>query len=290
VIVFGDALVDRVCEIEVITAALSLLERAGEPIVKTLVPHTTGVIQAVQRLQTAFEHPPLAGRIALSLLPMQDEYGRALKDVETRQTGQAAFRSLYQAIASVKQASQTVHLCIAGGRKTLSLFGMAAAQMLFDEQDRLWHLYSGPDFLNSRRMFPQAEDEAQLIPIPVILWNRLAPPFMVLADQPDPQQALARIQAMQLRSRMEQARSFMLGSLTPAEQRVAVAMVRNGWSDKQLAQRLNLSERTIEQHLRSAYLKAAHHWELEDVNRASLVSLLNIYCVSLPEQNQGKTA
>lgn len=76
---------------------------------------------------------------------------------------------------------------------------------------------------------------------------------------------------------MTQARSFVLGALTPAEERVVSLLVREGLSDRQLAARLNLSTRTVEQQLRSAYGKAADHWELDSVNRAQLISILNLY-------------
>jgi hypothetical protein len=55
-----------------------------------------------------------------------------------------------------------VHLSIAGGRKTMAVFGMTAAQLLFDEHDRLWHLFSGGEFLVSKRLYPQPGDEVRL--------------------------------------------------------------------------------------------------------------------------------
>lgn len=69
----------------------------------------------------------------------------------------------------------------------------------------------------------------------------------------------------------------MLRNLTPAEERVVALLVHDGQSDVEIAAHLGISSRTVEQHLRSAYRKAAAHWNMENVNRAGLVVLLGYY-------------
>jgi CRISPR-associated protein (TIGR02584 family) len=64
------------------------------------------------------------------------------EDVETPAASAAAFRELYRLVRAHKQQERQVHLCIAGGRKNLAIFGMVTAQLLFDASDCLWHLYS----------------------------------------------------------------------------------------------------------------------------------------------------
>jgi len=68
-----------------------------------------------------------------------------------------------------------------------------------------------------------------------------------------------------------------MGSLSSAEQRVVRMLVQEGMSDSDIAERLCLSPRTVEQHLRAAYRKAANYWELAEVNRTHLIALLNLY-------------
>jgi CRISPR-associated Csx14 family protein len=266
-------------EPQVVTATLDLLRVQGETISKTIVLHTCAPDQpiqaAIERLRQDFEVQDSTS--ALELVPLCDEQGRMLLDVETPQETQAAFRFLYQQIQTVKMAGFRVHLLIASGRKTLALFGMSAAQLLFDEDDRLWHLYSAGDYLASKRMHPQAGDEVHLIPIPVILWSQVSPAMTGLSQVADPFEAVERVRKLQLAEKMDLARSFVLGALTHAEESVVRLLVREGLSDQEIAGRLSLSPRTVEQHLRAAYRKAADHWELSDVSRAGLVSLLNIY-------------
>jgi CRISPR-associated Csx14 family protein len=268
-------------EAQVVTATLDLLEQQGERIESVCVAHTvnpdTPIAQAVARLEGAFASPPYAERLRLRLLPLVDGTGRPLQDVDTPRAAQAAFRLIYAEIRRAKQTGCRVHLSIAGGRKTLALFGMAAAQLLFDEGDRLWHLYSGGEFLASKRLHPQAGDEAHLIPIPVTLWSWVSPVMAALGEVDDPFEAVERVRALQLAERMEQARGFVLGALTPAERRVAALLVREGLSDQEIAARLVVSPRTVEQHLRAAYRKAEAHWEVSGVGRMQLAALLGMY-------------
>ncbi len=279
-------------EPQVVTAALDLLLAQDEIIRQAVVAHTlapgTPVAAAVETLAEAFRRPPYAGQVSLQLQPIPGPDGAPLDDVDTPDKAQAAFRLLYREVWQAKKAGLRVHLCIAGGRKTLAVFGMATAQLLFDEDDRLWHLHSSGEFLASRRLHPTAGDEAHLLPIPVLQWSTVSPMLLDLAEIDDPYAALERQRGLRLRERMEEARAFVHGALTPAEGRVVSLLVREGLSDAEIAGRLSVSPRTVEQQLRAAYQKAAAHWELAAVSRAQLIALLNLYFLST--ENTGNSA
>jgi CRISPR-associated protein Csx14 len=268
-------------EAQVVSACLDLLLQQKENILELWVIHTTdsgGVItQALDRLVQSYQPSVSTSTVLLRLLPIIDLSGSPLSDVSTPSDAQAAFRFLFRKVAQAKKDGYQVHLSITGGRKLLSIFGMECAQMLFDDNDRLWYLYSGGEFLNSKRLHPLPGDDVRLVEAPFIPWSRVPPMLTGLGEIDDPLQAAQRIRNLHIREKIEQSRAFLLGSLTPAEQRVVQGLVQDGVSDQELANRLGLSPRTIEQHLRSAYQKAANHWELEDVNRTSLVSLLTLY-------------
>jgi len=266
-------------EAQVVTAGVDLLLRQGERLEQVIVVHSvaapgTPIARAVERLKAAFEDTPYRGHLPLHLEALYDEQGRPLPDVDTPQAAQAAFRALYQQVREVKQRGLQVHLLIAGGRKILALFGMAAAQLLFDEHDRLWHLFSQGEFLESKRLHPEAGDEVQLLEAPIILWNRVAPVFSALEGVNDPFEAVERARSAQLAARGEDLRAFILGALTPAERRVTALLVREGLTDAEIARRLVNSSRTVESHLRAVYRKAAAHWDLTSVNRTQLIALL----------------
>jgi DNA-binding NarL/FixJ family response regulator len=119
-------------------------------------------------------------------------------------------------------------------------------------------------------MHPGPVDSVHLIPIPVILWSQVSPILTGVSKETDPFEAIKQIENLQLNRRLEQCRSFVLGALTGAERRVVALLVEEGLSDREIGSRLSISSRTVEQHLRSAYQKAAAHWEMERVDRATL--------------------
>jgi DNA-binding CsgD family transcriptional regulator len=265
-------------EAQVITAALDLLLHAREHLSRVEVLHTTapgtGIASAVERLTAEAVY---YSQIQVSFIPFVTAVGSPLADIKTPQDGEICFRGLYQRVWAAKQCSLGVHLLVAGGRKLESIYGMLTAQLLFDEADCLWYLHSGGDFLTSKRLHPTAGDEVALVPIPVILWSRVSPSFDRLRQADEPFTALKEVEALQLGEKMETSRAFVFGSLTPAEERVVRLLVKQGLSDQEIGEQLCLSPRTVEQHLRSAYQKAAAHWDLDSVTRTQLVSLLNLY-------------
>lgn len=209
-------------------------------------------------------------------LELRDAAG-PLRDVVTPDEVEAAFRALYAEVHRAKLAGRAVHLQIAGGRRTLTVFGMAAAQLLFDEDDHLWHLSSHPQLEASGRLHAGPGEWARLIPIPLVLWGRLSPVFDQLGAVADPFEAAERLREFQLREKWDAARIFVLGSLTGAERNVAELLAREGLTDAEIAARLGVSSRTVERHLSDIYTKAAAHWELGNVNRAQLITLLHLY-------------
>lgn len=263
---------------QIITLTLDCLHQSGDFPDSVVVVHTRQARPetntALQSLRADLElHYP--GLLLRGLELSRD--GAPLLDVTQPDEVQAAFQALFGEVRRAKLAESRVHLQIAGGRRTLSVFGMAVAQMLFDDQDRLWHLASQPELEASGRLHASAGEWARLIPIPVIAWGRLSPAFDALRRVDNPLLAVEKLSELRLREQWDSARIFVLTRLSPAEQAVAELLSREGLAQNDIAARLTLSPRTVEQHLRSAYRKAAEHWELEDVNQAQLVRLLGAF-------------
>ena len=159
---------------------------------------------------------------------------------------------------------------------------MAVAQMLFDDQDRLWHLASHPGLEDSGRLHAGLGEWARLIPIPVVTWGQLSPVFDALHDIQDPFAAVEQLRSWRLHEQWDKARIFIMSRLSPAEREVAARLARDGLSDKEIGEQLSISPRTVEHHLREAYRKAADHWELDNVGRTQLVRRLGVYYTFAP--------
>jgi CRISPR-associated protein (TIGR02584 family) len=263
---------------QIITLTLDVLrEQDALPVAVTVIhtrrdrPETAAALQRLA-VDLARTYPSVIYRS----LELCDESG-PLHDVTAPPEVDCAFRALYAEVRAAKLADRMVHMQIAGGRRTLTVFGMATAQMLFDEHDHLWHLSSHPALEESGRLHAGPGEWVRLIPIPVVLWGRLSPVFEELSAVADPFEAAERLRQYRLREKWDAARIFVLGTLTGAERRVVELLVREGLTDAEIAARLSLSPRTVERHLGEIYLKAAAHWEMGSVNRAQLITLLHLY-------------
>jgi CRISPR-associated protein Csx14 len=177
-----------------------------------------------------------------------------LADVVTPSDIDDAFRSFYVLLRQHKQAGRRIHLSIAGGRKTMALFAMAAAQILFGPEDHVWHLVSDPALVTSKKLHADNPDDVTLVPVPVAYWGRLR------TDD---------------RSRV---RDFVEHVLTPAEREVTELLIREGLSNTALAERLGKSVKTVANQLSSVYVKLGRHFDLpETPDRTLLLVLLGSY-------------
>lgn len=268
-------------EPQVVTATLDLLRNRGEPIDSVAVVHTVAptnplIQNAVRTLQFAAQEEGYTS-IRFTFHPITDQNGQPYSDVEDEPASRAAFTLLYRLVRRAKLNQQKVHLCIAGGRKVTSIYGMAVAQLLFDEGDCLWHLYSGGDFLTSKRLHPQPGDKVHLLRIPVALWSSVSPILLDLAQVDDPFEAYERQLLSKIHEEYQRAKGFIEGELTPSERQAVALLVQEMLSDEEIAQRLCKSKRTIEQQLRTAYRKARDYYQIGEVGRVHMISLLKIY-------------
>ena len=157
----------------------------------------------------------------------------------------------------------------------MAVYAMVAAQLLFDEDDRVWHLLTeGWKPGDERVMHVRNGAKAQLIPVPVLRWSAVSPVFTQLALKEDPWEAIHAQRNMKQEEDRLRKREFLNHGLTPAEREV-VRLACRGLDNAAIARHLHKSEKTVANQFTSIYDKL-HEWRgfREDipVSRAVLVA------------------
>jgi CRISPR-associated Csx14 family protein len=245
-------------EPQVVTLALDALLAESESISRVLVVHTAAdrppLSESLKVLQAEFVDRGYYGNQVLFLPHVLADSDGPLADVVTPAEIEAAFQSLYTLLRQYKYAGCRIHLSIAGGRKTMALFAMAAAQIWFDAADHVWHLVSDRRLIESRQLHATHPGDVSLIPVPVAHWGKMTPDDRV------------------------RARHFIEYVLTPAERELTTILVREGLSNNALARQLGKSPKTIANQLTSIYEKLESYFALsEPPDRTMLLVLLGSY-------------
>lgn len=241
---------------QVITLTLDALLERGEPLRRVYVVHTDATISpissALNRLDATFNSGRYPANLHYAPFLLMGTAG-PLPDVVSLSEIEAAYRALYQLLRQLKHSGLVVHLCLAGGRKTMTAFALAAAQVVLEPEDRVWHLTSSPNLVEGGAMHARHREDVQLIPIPLILPGRLH------SDDGD------------------KARAF-LASLTEAERELTVLLVQGGLNNAELALALGKSPKTVANQLSSIYSKLRDHYSLETTpDRTLLMALVGRY-------------
>ena len=260
---------------QLVTLVVDLLLERKAALEEVIVIHTcprrppTHQAMAALGAEAALTYPFLR----LRPICLRDEQGEPYEDLETEAASREAFRVLYQEIRDSKRAGRRVHLSIAGGRKALAVYGVAAAQLLFDEGDAAWHLVSAPDLMESGALHA-LPGETQLVPIPVLRWSQISPALTELGRIDDPFEAVQTQERLRRVGALRQAGMFVTQELTPAEREVVELAVVEGLTNAEIGERLHKSPRTVGHQLSAAYRKLRGFFGLVAADRHTLTSVL----------------
>lgn len=242
-------------EPQVVTIALDQLLARGFPIDQVVVVYTAddAVLQAMARVASEFDGA-VYPRVTLRTTPIADERG-AVQDFRVDEDMRALQSALYREVREAKRNRRAVHLCVSGGRKVMGIAAMVVAQLLFDANDRVWHLMSeGWTPGSEKRMHVRAQDQVWLVPVPVLRWTDSAGLLAVFGELDDPEEAMRRQEQLARDDDLRRAREFVEKRLTHAERQVVQETCR-GLDNAAIARRLHKSQATVANQLTSAYSK-----------------------------------
>lgn len=242
-------------EPQVVTLVLDALLARGISITRVIVvhtlPHREPVRSALARLQTEFLAKQYYGPDLVFIPHLLAGSHGPLDDVTSVQEIQDAFECMVLLLRQQKHAGSTVHLSVAGGRKTMTAFAMSAAHLLFEQTDRIWHLVSEPDLIRSRALHSNSVDDVQLVSLPVASWFAAG------------QESHSRLV------------HFMENVLSHAEREVASLLLNTGYSNAEIADYFHKSPKTVANQLTSVYRKLQEFLDLPALpDRAVFMALM----------------
>jgi len=244
-------------EPQVVTLVLDLLRTKGYVISEVIVVHTMGTAAqlALKRLHDEFAEEKTCAYRTVAVA--NEEW--PVDDISTEEDTASLLRTLYRTILAEKRAGRLVHLSIAGGRKPMAVYGMVVAQLLFDNNDRVWHLLSEDWKPGDKRvMHVRPGDRVSLVPVPVLRWSTVSPVLTELAVREDPWEAIRTQHVLQQEEERRRKSEFVEHRLTPAE-RELVRLACQGLDNATLARRLHKSEKTVANQFTNVYEKL-HEW------------------------------
>ena len=280
-------------ERQVVTVTLDLLLARGERFGVVVVIHTDrhgdermrASVDEVERELVAYVQADKIGGYELVELrhAIDAPSVGAIADIQTEADAGQVFNAIFRAVRRQKREHRrAVHLNVAGGRKGMTAYGMATAQLLFEEGDHLWLLVSSPQFIASRSLHlgsDAADTDAWLLEIPVLRYSSLPTTVTALLNYDDPMEAIRR-QNRFVDRQAEAAKAYFLQSLPEEQRKLLEAKVRTNMSNKELAELLGKAEKTIANQFTVLYKRLADSGLLPEdalANHETLVKLFANY-------------
>ncbi len=242
-------------EPQVVTLALDRLLTQGHAIDQVVVVYTAAQIvqKAMDCLRAEFGRAVYPG-MTLREAPVL-RHGFAVADLQDEDDMRALLRTLYHELRMVKREGRIAHMAIAGGRKVMAIAGMVAAQLLFDKDDRVWHLISeGWQPGSEQRLHLPLEERVWLVPVPVLRWTDDVAIRLALDNLDDPDEAIRRQEMLARSQAMRRRKEFLERWLSRAEREVVQAAC-TGLDNAAIARHLHKSERTVANQLTQVYAK-----------------------------------
>lgn len=256
---------------QVVTFALDELLRQGQVIRQVIVVHLTPCTEdnrtaaALRRLESEFVGNSYAGQpCRLEFLPVRQGVDR-LDDIRDEVAASVAWDAIYQLIVHLKAQGYHLHVCISGGRRMLALLATSAAMLHFDHNDRLWHMYTPPEFMERARdgaiLHPKPADGVRLIQVPMVPWGAYFPALRTLTGA-SPREHMA-VQMRWMNAAEGERCRRVAERLTPRQLDVLHALA-SGQNPQTAAESLSVTVKTVHAHKTVILAECRNAWEMPE--------------------------
>lgn len=255
---------------QVVTFALDELLARGENIREVVAVYLSAegsrVNKALARLSAEFVNDTYAGRpCRLRPLPLRDGLTR-LPDIQHEAHANATWEMLRDLIMTLKNERHNLHVCVSGGRRMMALVMVSVALVNFSYLDKLWHLYTPPDFLEQARdgaiMHAPPGAGVRLIQVPLVPLSDHFPALRKLVQVTGPSYPPAWV----LDETEQEYCRAVWDRLSP-RQRDVLQRLASGDTPQEAAARLVISIKTLDTHKTQILAQCRLAWGLPDDHR-----------------------
>lgn len=189
--------------------------------------------------------------LTIEMVPIAHRDGSTLRDVESPAHAEIAFNVIYNATRELKRDGYRLHSLIAGGRKSIIIYSVISAQLLFDAQDKLWHIFSEDEYNREQGLRAHVPDHVtQLAEIPVLYVGRLAPMMReLILHSDDPTRAMRIFDEQEDVERLAYLQRFY-NECDSVDQQILLLRYQEH-TNAVVARRVHLSESAVSNRLRN---------------------------------------
>jgi len=189
--------------------------------------------------------------IRFQFSPIEDDDGTVLEDVNTPHDTEVAFRVIYNITRELKRENYRLHSLIAGGRKSIIIYTVLSAQLLYDAGDRLWHIFSEDEYHRELGLRPHVPDGiVELSEVPVLFVSRVAPIIReLILHSDDPTRAVRIFEEQEDMEKLAQLQRFY-DECDEEDRRILLLRYR-GEPNRRVAELVNMSESAVSNRLKA---------------------------------------
>ena len=177
---------------QIVTFALDYLlaraERIREVFVLYVLPADGRVDRSLRKLYAEFKDGTYRGQACQFQARAIRQAGHVLPGIRTAAEAEQVRQTVFSLIADLKRANRSLHLCIAGGPRMMGLMALSASMLHCGHEDKVWHIYTEPNFLEQVRdgavMHDETGERVQLVQVPLVPWGAYFPNFSLIAHTP----------------------------------------------------------------------------------------------------------